>query len=348
MANYPDFKSGFKYQNIGNIVGTLNYAREMKKKDGVSVFGWEFLINAKGYGSINVKIPIMAKAQNSMDNYPVSDKPRVRAGLSRIEQFFADNGKIYTNATTFVELADAITVNGDPMADNIAGRVAGEVFNIQQIQGQNAPAIKFFIVTYPLDRDDESKRAFNGDGTPVEPQVLVMEVHDPQLVQQFQQQVQNGANIEVGYRYLNKSNVTYDEFGYAQNDSNSVIERIEVGKLLVHGAAAPQGNGGFGGANPFGGQQPQGNPFNQTQGQQQGNPFGQQPNNQGYQGGGFGDPNQYTMPDNQIPFNNNFGQPNNDPFANGQQLPQNDPFAQQAGQFFNQGNPQGSPFGFGN
>ena len=144
---HPEFKPGFRYQNIGNIVGTLNYARELKRKDG-SVFGWEFLINARGFGSVNVRIPIMDRAQNSIDNYPVSEKPRVRARLTRIEQFTSNKGKTYTSATTFMELSDATTVTGEEMKDNIAGRIAGEIYNIQQIQGENGPALKFNIVTF--------------------------------------------------------------------------------------------------------------------------------------------------------------------------------------------------------
>lgn len=385
-AQYPDFKAGFKYQNIGNIVGTLNYAKAMKRKDD-SEYGIEFLINARGFGSINVRIPMMDRAQSSLDNYSVSDKPRVRAGLARIEQFVADNGRVYTNATTFVELSDATTASGEPMKDNIAGRVGGEVFNIQQIQGSNA--IKFSIVSYSVDRKDESKRATTQDGTPLDPQVLTFEAHDPNVINQIQQTVRQGSNVEVGYKYLNKSNVQYDEYGFAINGGNSdVIERLEAGKIVVHGAPQQQQQGGFGGGfgqqqqGGFGGQQQQGfgqqppqqqqqqQGFGQQQ-QQQGNAFGsfgnqgqQQQQQQGFGGGQpdlSGSQNNFGVPDNQMPFNQSYQQPQGgqqgfgqqqqgfgaDPFAGAQELQQGSPAYEEAQKMFGQGNQNGNGFGFG-
>lgn len=372
MTNLPEFKSGFKYQNIGNIVGTLNYAKELKRQDD-SVYGWEFLINAKGFGSVNVRIPMMQKAQASIDNYPVEDKPKVRAGLSRIEQFTADSGKTYTNATTFVELSDAVTAAGVPMKDNIAGRVAGEVFNIQPASKNGVNFFQVSIIIYSTDRDDDKKRAFKNDGTPVDPQVLVLEVHDPQIINQIQQTVTLGSNIEVGYKYLNKSDVQYDDYGFPINDPNSTIERLEIGKVVVH-SGPQQGGQGFGGGNQgFGGQQQGGFGGGQQQGgfggqQQQSGGFG----NQGQQGGfggqqqqqqqqqggqqGFGDPNQYSMPDNQIPFTDAYnanqggfgGQNQGDPFANGQTLQQGTPEHDEAMRMFGNGGQGQGGFGFGN
>lgn len=382
MTNaYPDFKAGFKYQNIGNIVGTLNYAKAMKRQDG-SEYGIEFLVNARGFGSINVRIPMMDRAQTSLDNYPVEDKPRIRAGLSRIEQFTTDKGKTYTNATTFVELSDAVTANGDEMKDNIAGRVAGEVFNIQQIQN----ALKFSVVTYSVDRKDETKRATLSDGTPIDPQVLTFEAHDPNVINQIQQTVRQGSNVEVGYKYLNKMNVQYDDYGFPINDPNSVIERLEAGKIVVHGAPQQQQQGGFGGGfgqqqsqggfggqqqGGFGGQQQQG--FGQQQQQQQ-QGFGQQQQQQGFgqqQQQGFvnapdfsGSQNNFGVQDNQIPFDQSyqqpqgnqqgfgqqqqqgFGQPQGDPFAGAQELQQGSPAYEEAQKMF--GQPNGNGFGFGN
>lgn len=378
---YPDFKAGFKYQNIGNIVGTLNYAKAMKRKDD-SEYGIEFLINARGFGSINVRIPMMDRAQSSLDNYSVADKPRVRAGLARIEQFVADNGRVYTNATTFVELSDATTASGEPMKDNIAGRVGGEVFNIQQIQGSNA--IKFSVVSYSVDRKDESKRATTQDGTPIDPQVLTFEAHDPNVINQIQQTVTQGSNVEVGYKYLNKSNVQYDEYGFAINGGNSdVIERLEAGKIVVHGAPQQQQQGGFGGGfgqqqsqggfgqqqqGGFGGQQQQG--FGQQQPPQQQQGFGQQGfgQQQQPQGNPYGAPdfsgsqNNFGVPDNQMPFNQSYQQPQGgqqgfgqqqqgfgaDPFAGAQELPQGSPAYEEAQKMFGQGNQNGNSFGFGN
>lgn len=367
---YPDFKSGFKYQNIGNIVGMLNYAKELKRKDD-SVYGWEFLINAKGFGSVNVRIPMMDRAQSSIDNFPVEDKPRVRAGLTRIEQFTSDKGKTYTNATTFVELSEAVTVNGDKMNDNIAGRVAGEVFDIQQIQGLNgAAALKLKVVTYPTDKNDEKKRAFQAEGTPVDPQVLTFEAHDQNIINQLQQTVNQGSNIEIGYKYFNKSMVQYDEYGYPINDENNTIERLEIGKLTVHGGQQQQQNGTFGGGfgqqqqgfggqqQGFGGQQGFGQqaPPQQYQQQQQNfgqqqNGFGQQQNQQngfGYQPQqgfnqqqnqqqpqqGAGDP--FNLPNEQIPFMPEYQQPQGNPQAGFGQS--NDPFQGQGTIL-----PEGSP-----
>jgi hypothetical protein len=318
------------------------------------------LLNAKGFGSINVRIPMLEKAQNSLDNFPISEKPRVRAGLSRIEQFTTDKGKTYTNATTFVELSEAKTAAGADMKDNIAGRVAGEIFNIRPIN--NNQALAFDIVTYPTQRDDESKRAALQDGTPVDPQVLKMEVHDPQVIHQIQQTVRNGSNVETGYKYLNKSDVQYDGYGFPINDPNSVIERLECGKIVVHGAPQPQGQGfggnpqgGFGGGNPqggFGGQGGFGNPNPQGGGFGGGQGGFNQQSGQGFGGGApdfSGSENNFGVKDNDLPFGGGqggFGQ-NNDPFAGGQVLPPNDPFAQQANQYFgNGGNNNG--FNFGN
>lgn len=386
---YPDFKAGFKYQNIGNIVGTLNYAKELKKKDGVTTYGIEFLLNAKGFGSINVRIPMMDRAQTSLDNYPIEDKPRVRAGLSRIEQFISDKGKTYTSATTFVELSDAVTATGDPMKDNIAGRLGGEVFNIQPIQGENgSPAVKFSVVSYPTQKDDENKRALQADGTPVDPQVCTFEAHNPEVVSQLQQTVRQGSNIEVGYKYFNKSNVKYDDYGFPINDPNDVIERLEAGKIVVHGAPQQQ-QGAFGGGQQggFGGQQQQQQGFggqgqqgfgNQQQGgfggqqQQQGNPQGQQQgfgqgaggpfNQNNFQGQqqqqqqqnqqqGFGDPNQqFNLPENQIPFSNEYNQQHqgNDPFAGqGTTFNQGSQAYEDAQKAFGNNQQQGG-FGFGN
>jgi len=341
----PEFKPGFRYQNIGNIVGTLNYARELRRKDG-SAYGWEFLINARGFGSVNVRIPIMHRAQNSFDNFPVSERPRVRAGLTRIEQFTSEKGKTYTSATTFVELSEALTVSGEEMKDNIAGRIAGEIYNIQQIQGENGPALRFNIITYPVDKNNENERAKYSDGTPVDPQVLTLEAHDPQIIAQLQQTVRQGSNIEVGYKYFNKSNVKYDEYGFAINDKDSVIERLEVGKVVVHGAPRDQGNG-FG--NQQGGFGIQQNGFGNMQQPAQQPVFNQQPQ-QGQVG--FGDPNQYQLPNNQYPFSNDFnpnqqqGTGNENPFAGAQELQQGSPDFEEAQRVFGNNN-QNHGFGFG-
>lgn len=240
------------------------------------------------------------------------------------------------------------------MPDNIAGRVAGEVISIEQVQN----FLKLSIITYSTDKDDKTKRASLANGTLVDPNVLAFEVHDPNVIHQIQQTVRQGSNIEVGYKYFNKNNTTYDEYGFATQ--GDVIERLEIGKLIVHGTQQqqPQGQGfggqGFGGnqAGGFGGQQQQTQGFGQQQqqpsfGNQPGGPFNSNnyPSNQ--QGLGNEQP-----PQGSVPFDANYQQQPQggfgDPFAGqGQQLDNNNPFAQEANQMFGQNNQQNG-FGFGN
>ncbi|WP_257064237.1 hypothetical protein [Priestia megaterium] len=352
MTNLPQYKENFKYSNVGNVVGTLVYAKQMESQDG-NPFGHEFLINAKGYGSINVRVPSLEKSNYAMNNYNVADKPRVRMGLTSLSQFVTQQGKVYTNVTSFVEMSDAKRVDGSDMPDIIAGRIGGEVFDIKQ----EGSAIKFRIISYPLDRDGNRSKLRNGNF--VNPDVVAVEIHEPAVIQEFTQKVQNGSNVEVGYKYVNKDDITYDDYGFAVGSGNR-IERVECGKLVVHGGngtpnpqGSPQGN--FQGGTPFNQQQQQqgGNPFgggqsnqgapnpfaNQQQGQQQqqGNPFanqGQQQNQQ--QGNPFANQGQQ----------NNQGQQGN-PFAGAEIIDQGDHLQQQANQIFGN-NGQGNGFQFGN
>jgi len=259
MVNVPEFKPNFKYSNIGNVVGSLVYARQLERKDGTP-FGHEFLINARGYGSINVRVPNIEKSQYALDHFSVADKPRVRMGLTQLGQFVSDKGKIYTHVTSFQEMTEAKTVNGADMPDAIKGRFGGEVFNLRMDNG----IVKFHIVSYSVDKD--GKRITLKNGQPVDPDVVAFEVHDPELIEQFKQDVRNGMNIEVGYRYINKTDVTYDEYGFPSG-SGETIERVEVGKLVIHSTPQqPNQQGNMGG---FGFQQ-QNNPFAVPQQQ---NPF---------------------------------------------------------------------------
>lgn len=365
MSNFPDYKPNFKYTNLGNCVGMLTYVSPLVKKESGQQYGHEFLIFAKGQGSINVRVPKLEKSQAAVDNFPLdpNDKPHVRLGLTSLSQFVTEQGKVYTQLTSFLDMEEGKTKTGDVMPPTIKGRFGGEVFNIQD-QGS---VIKFHAVSYPLNK--EGNRSTLQNGTFVDPDVVQFEIHNPEIINQFRAQVQQGANIEVGYSYINKDDVTYDEFGMPVG-SGERMERIEVGRLIVHGQAqnnGPVNNGA--GHNPFQqqGQNQQQNPF----GGQQQNPFGQQQNQQqqqqqNYQQQGQQNPsygNQSTNPFNpqsdplnhsiqQDHINQQNGQQNgqqnqqNNPF--GQQLPPTDPMAMQANQLFGQnGQMNGGQFPFG-
>lgn len=328
MSNVPQFKGNFKYSNVGNVVGTLVYAKEMLNKQQ-QIFGHEFLINAKGYGSINVRVPKLEKSQYAMDNFSVADKPRVRLGLTTLTQFVTNQGKVYTNATSFVEMSEAKRVDGSDMPDIIAGRIGGEVFNLRQ-EGE---VIKFHIVSYSV--DENGKRNTLRDGRPIDPDVVAIEVHDPAVIQEFRNKgVQNGSNIEVGYKYINRDNVTYDEYGFAIGDG-SRIERVEAGKLVVHGGSGtpgPQGSpqGNFQGGSPLGGQQG-------------GNPFGGGQSNQGSH-------NPFANQQGNNPFTNQGNQQVNqgNPFANAEIIDQGEHLQDQANQIFGQNGQGQGGFSFGN
>ena len=288
MVNVPEFKPNFKYSNIGNVVGSLVYARQMEKKDGTP-FGHEFLINARGFGSVNVRVPKLEKSQYALDHFSVADKPRVRMGLTQLSQFVTDKGKVYTHTTSFQEMTEAKTVDGKDMPDAIKGRFGGEVFNLRLENG----IVKFHIISYGVDKD--GKRTTLNNGQPTDPDIVAFEVHKPELIEQFKQNVRNGMNIEVGYSYINKTDVSYDEYGFPVG-SGEVIERVEVGKFVVHQTnqqPSQQGNmGSFGQpqqqSNPFGNQQQQ-NPFGGAQQLPNNNPLAQQAQ-QIFGNQGFGQP----------------------------------------------------------
>ena len=356
MSNVPQFKGNFKYSNVGNVVGTLVYAKEMQNKQQ-ETFGHEFLINAKGFGSINVRVPKLEKSQYAMNNYNVADKPRVRLGLTTLSQFVTNQGKVYTNATSFVEMSEAKRVDGSDMPDIIAGRIGGEVFNLRQ-EGE---VIKFHIASYSV--NDKGQRNTLRNGQPIDPDVVEIEVHDPNVIQEFKSKgVQNGSNVEVGYKYINRDDVSYDDYGFAVGSGNR-IERVECGKLVVHGgngSPGPQGNpqGNFQGGSPFGGQQGQqgqqqnGNPFGGQTNQGTSNPFANQQQGQQQQGNNpFGNQGQQQQNYNQgNPFANQGQQSQQgdqgNPFANAEIIDQGDHLQSQANQIFGQ-NGQGNGFPFG-
>lgn len=295
MNNAPQFNPKYTYNNIGMVVGTLVYGSPALRQDQTE-YGWDLLLNAKGFGSVNVRIAKLDKAQASINRFPISDpKPRVRAGLTQISQFVTNTNKTFTNFTTFVELEEPTTVNDEQIADKVSGRLSGEIFAKQQA----GEGIKFKLAFYSTDRRDSKKRATNGQGQPIDVNVLTLEAHDPAIVQQIAN-TPDGANVDIGYYYINKDDITYDEFGMPEGSGNK-IERIEVKKFKM--LAAPTNNfaGGYGGGQGFapnpnqgaggfnqGGQPPAG--FNPQGGFAQGNEqqFNQQ-EAQNFQQNVFGD-----------------------------------------------------------
>ena len=240
MANIPEFKPNFKYSNVGLVVGTLCYAKELQKKTG-ETYGHEFLINAKGHGSINVRVPSLPKSNYALQNFPVAEKPRVRVGLATLSQFFANTGKIYTSVTSFVEMQEAVKLDGSEMPDSIKGRLGGEVFGIKVEQDGH---IVCNLVTYDVDKD--GKRTVLRNGKPIDPKIIQLHIVEPAIIEEFKAKVKNGSNIEVGYSYVNKDDVSYDEYGLPVGSGNHV-DRVEVGRLIVHAAPQQQNMGGFGG-----------------------------------------------------------------------------------------------------
>lgn len=335
MTNY---KPNFKYINMGIVTGQLVYVQDRAKKETGEVYGKELLVFAKGFGSINVRVPLDI-GNRALDNYSVNDKPAIRVNLAKLEQFTAEqSGVTYTNVTSFVDIEDCVDNEGKPMAHKFAGRIGGEIINFQNLGN----VLKFKVISYNLDKD--KKLAINKNtGQPYDPAVIAVEVHDPQIIQSaLAAGLGEGANAEIGYYYYNKQDITYDDFGMPVGDPNNKIDRVEAGRINVQ-APSPnvgQQQQGFGGqpqGQPFGQQQQQGgfpNNNGQMQGgvnQPQGNPFGQQPNQQQQGQNPFGQQQQQPMNQGQNPFGGQQGQ---------QQMQQN-PFTGQQQQVQQQGNPFG-------
>ena len=227
----PEFKKDFTYANIGNVVGNMAYAKELKRKDG-SVFGYDFLVNVKGYGGINVKVPMMNKAQETMEKFPVAKKAKVRFNLVAVDAYFAQSGKTYLSMSTF-------NVGEEPkegMTDRAVGRLAGEVAQMKvDAQGN----ITFLLVVYQTDKEGKlvvSRKT----GKPFEPKVIPVTVTDDELKQQLKEEnVRDGANISVGYAFTNLTDSSYDEFGFSTGTGKRVT-RITMKKMLVHSVPEPE------------------------------------------------------------------------------------------------------------
>lgn len=216
------FNDAFKYSNIGTVVGTLCYAKPLTRKDG-SQYGAEFLLNVKGHGSVNIRIPSMAKVEKIMDEFPVSDKPHIRVPMVQVESYYADSGKVYTNFTTFSEFKAV----GDEVEDTAKGNISGEVIDITT-EGK-AKVVK--LAVFQVDKD--GNRITNYQGKELPEKFVKVEILEQELKQQLQQEVKVGTNLIVGYSYINKNDVSYDEYGLPVGSGNR-ITRIEAGKLVVN------------------------------------------------------------------------------------------------------------------
>src|SRR5699024_3973923 len=220
MMQLPNFKPSFVYQNIGMAVGQLTYAKELINQQGIN-YGHEFLLFNQNTGSVNVRIPNTEVSQRALDNFPVSEKPVVKAGLTQIEQFTSKKGVTYTNVSSFVDLEENRSASGHPFNEGYRGRLGGEVMDVQD----SGDEINFKLVVYSNDKE---------------------------VMTNFRNQVTEGSNVEVGYNYINKDNITYDDYGFPVGDGDK-IDQIEVDKLVVHYTPEEQG------------QPQQQNPFAQTQ-----------------------------------------------------------------------------------
>lgn len=226
----PQFNPKFTYANIGNVVGKLTYVKPLNRKDG-STFGYDFLLNVQGYGSVNVKVPLVSKAQQTLENFKVADKPTVRFNLTSVDTYLSQTGKWYYSLTTF----NGAELPKDGMTDRAIGRVAGEVAKLGTDKDGN---ITFLLVVYQTDKDNKLIVS-NKTGKPFEPKTIPVTIADPELKAQFKKEgITNGANIGVGYAFINKNDVGFDEFGFPKGDGGR-ITRIEGKKLVVYSTPEP-------------------------------------------------------------------------------------------------------------
>lgn len=260
IMQLPNFKPSFVYQNIGMAVGQLTYAKELINQQGIN-YGHEFLLFNQNTGSVNVRIPNTEVSQRALDNFPVSEKPVVKAGLTQIEQFTSKKGVTYTNVSSFVDLEENRSASGQPFNEGYRGRLGGEVMDVQDSGNE----INFKLVVYSTDKD--GKLVMGKDGKPYAPRVIQLVANDKEVMTNFRNQVTEGSNVEVGYNYINKDNITYDDYGFPVGDGDK-IDQIEVDKLVVHYTPEEQG------------QPQQQNPFAQTQQTTQQGGFEQQSNSQ--------------------------------------------------------------------
>jgi hypothetical protein len=296
MSNIPAFKPNYNYVNIGSVVGKIVYMNTMEKKETGETFGYDYLIHAAGFGSVNVKVSKAEVYQYNNENYDVNDKPRVRINMTKIQQYVNNQQNVLTNAMTFSNFEEPKDHLGKDMPDAIKGRVGGEVFWKGNDQEGN---LLLALAVYSTKKD--GSLLTNRDGKPYDPEILRLVVVDDNL-KQTASQLNLGDNVHFGYYFINKDDITYDEFGFPTGDSTgNKIERIEVKKIMVMSGQAQQQSPPP--IDPFAGQGQQMGPNSQdaqtannafgngntqqSPPHQQGNPFTNPPNGgQGF--GGFG------------------------------------------------------------
>lgn len=216
------FHKDYKYTNIGTVVGTLCYFKPLERKDG-SQYGGEFLINVHGHGSVNVRVPNMSKVEEILSEFPIENRNRVRVSMTQVDMFFAQSGKIYTNFTSF----SPFKAVGEEVQDTAKGNVSGEVVQIKQ----HGDALELIMAVFNVDKDGELIKNYQGQVLP--PKKIKVDVIDPQLVVQVKKEVKEGTNLIVGYSFINKNDVSYDEYGLPVG-SGERVTRIEAGKLIVN------------------------------------------------------------------------------------------------------------------
>lgn len=223
-----EFKSNFKYTNLGTIVGHVCYYKPLERKDG-SQYGGEFLLNVQGHGSVNVRIPSMKKLEEILSEFSVDDRPHVRINMVQLDMFFSKTNKVYTNFTSFSNFKPA----GEDVEDTCKGNVTGEVVKINEKDGKLA----FLLAVFNTDKDGNQIKNYQGQTLP--PKLIKIDVLDNALKAQFNKEVMVGTNLTVGYKYTNKNDVSYDEYGIPTG-SGEKISRVEVGRLVVVANGKPE------------------------------------------------------------------------------------------------------------
>lgn len=215
------FNNKFKYTNIGTVVGTLCYFRPLERKDG-SQYGGEFLINVKGHGSASVRVPSMYKVNEILDEFNVEDRPHVRVNMTQLDMYFAQSGKTYINFTSFAPFKAV----GEEVQDTAKGNISGEVVQIVEKDGK----VKLVMAVFNTDKDGVLVKNKMGEPLPVKRLEVIVTKED--LIAQINKEVKEGTNLTVGYSFVNKNDVSYDEYGLPVGTGER-ITRVEAGKLIV-------------------------------------------------------------------------------------------------------------------
>lgn len=216
----PQFKKDFTYKNNLTIVGTLCYYKPLERKDG-SQYGGEFLLNVKGHGSINVRVPSMFKLEQLLENFNVDDRPHVVIPVASVDCYTSPKTqKMYINFTSFMDFKET------DKDDSAKGNITGEVVAFKEVDGKMMVKLAVFNV------DKEGKLVLKQDGTPVPPKAITIEIVDQDVIKQFKNEVQVGSNVAIGVSYINKNDVSYDEFGLPVGNGER-ITRLEGKKLIV-------------------------------------------------------------------------------------------------------------------